>query len=149
MCCALFEKAIQTTWWRKNGYVKFCTAGWLNSENPIQIQLKNSLNMYCRRSWGQSTHWKIQTIEQRRGRNGEEEGWGKTFLCPRDQECDINDMTINKYDITWRRHLELKIQIRTLDSVFLASFHVTVFINYVRLNCCIKFYMGTYYSIMN
>ena len=23
-CCALFEKAIQTTWWRKNGYVKFC-----------------------------------------------------------------------------------------------------------------------------
>ena len=23
MCCALFEKTIQTTWWRKNCYVKF------------------------------------------------------------------------------------------------------------------------------
>ena len=52
-------------------------AGLLNSENPIQIQLKHSWNMYCRRRWGQLTAWKIQTIEQGRGRNGEEEGWWK------------------------------------------------------------------------
>ena len=30
-------------------------AGLLNSENPIQIQLKHSRNMYCRRRWGQLT----------------------------------------------------------------------------------------------
>ena len=52
-------------------------AGLLNSKNPIQIQQKHSLDMYCRRRWGQSTAWEIQTIEQGRGRNGEEEGWGK------------------------------------------------------------------------
>ena len=27
--------------------------------------------------------------------------------------------------------------------MFLASFHITVFINYVRLNCRIKFYLKT------
>ena len=75
-------------------------AGLLNSENPIQIQLKHSRNMYCRRRWGQLTAWKIQTIEQGRGRNGEEEGWGKIFVCQRDQERDILYTTINKYDIT-------------------------------------------------
>ena len=71
-------------------------AGLLNSENPIQIQLKHSLKMYCRRRWGQLTAWKIQTIEQGRGRNGEEEGWGKIFVCQRDQERDIHYTTINK-----------------------------------------------------
>ena len=53
-------------------------AGLLNSENPkSKYKLKLSLNMYCRRRWGQSTAWKIQTIEQGRGRNGKEEGWWK------------------------------------------------------------------------
>ena len=65
------------------------------------------------------------------------------FVCQRDQERDIHYMTINKYDITSRRRLEFKIQISTLDSMFLASFHITVLINYVRLNCRIKFYLKT------
>ena len=34
-----------------------------------------------------------------------------------------------KYDITQRCCLEFKIQISTLDPMFLASFHITVFIN--------------------
>ena len=67
----------------------------------------------------------------------------KKFVCQRDQERDIHYMTINDYDITSRRHLEFKIQISTLDSTFLASFHVTVLINYLRLNCRIKFYLKT------
>ena len=67
----------------------------------------------------------------------------KIFVCQRDQEHDIHPMTINKYDITLRRHLEFKIQISTLDSLFLPSFHVTLLVNYVRLNCRIKFYLKT------
>ena len=39
-------------------------------------------------------------------------------------------MTINKYNITYRRHLEFKIQISTLNSMFLASFHITVLVKY-------------------
>ena len=39
MWCALFEKAIQTTWWRKKWLCEILhIAGLLNSENPIQIQ---------------------------------------------------------------------------------------------------------------
>ena len=67
----------------------------------------------------------------------------KIFVCQRDQEHDILSMTINKYDITLRRHLEFKIQISTLDSLFLPSFHVTLLVNYVRLNCRVKFYLKT------
>ena len=45
--------------------------------------------------------------------------------------------------MTLRRHLEFKIQISTLDFLFLASFHVTELVNHVRLNCRIKFYLKT------
>ena len=45
-----------------------------------KYKLKLSLNMYCQWRWRQSTAWKIQTMEQGRGRNGEEEGWWKN-LC--------------------------------------------------------------------
>ena len=72
----------------------------------------------------------------------------KIFVCQRDQERDIHYTTINEYDITLRRHLEFKIQISTLDSMFLASFHITVLITYVRLNCCIKFYLKTNNAFM-
>ena len=125
-------------------------ASLFNSKNPIQIQLKHSLNMYmyCWQRWEQSTVLEIQTIEQGRGRNGEDEGWGKIFVCQQDQECDSHYTTINKYDITQRRRLEFKIQISTLDPMFLASFHITVFINYVRLNCRINFYLKTNNAFM-
>ena len=55
----------------------------------------------------------------------------KFFVCQQDQERDILYTMFNKYGITLRRHLEFKTQISTLDSMFLASFHITVFINYV------------------
>ena len=42
----------------------------------------------------------------------------------------------------------MKIQISTLDSTFLASFHITVLINCARLNCCIKFYLKTNNTFM-
>ena len=63
----------------------------------------------------------------------------KFFVRQRDQEHNIHYTTINKYDITYRWHLGFKIQISTLDSMFL--FHITVLINYTRLNCRIKFYL--------
>ena len=75
--CSVRKKAIQTTWCRNvkfahSRYIKL----WKSDTNP-NWNFRNSLNMYCRRRWGQSTAWKIQTIEQGRGRNGEEEGWWK------------------------------------------------------------------------
>ena len=72
----------------------------LNSENPIQTQTQTFMK-HCWQRWGQSTAWKIQTIEQGRGRNGGDEGWWKIFVCQQDQECNI-----------------------------LASFYITVLINY-------------------
>ena len=54
----------------------------------------------------------------------------KIVVCQRDQERDIHYMTINKYDISWRRHLEYKIQISTLDSMFPASFQISELLNY-------------------
>ena len=72
----------------------------------------------------------------------------KKFLYQRDYECNIHYTTINKYDITSRHHLEFKIQISTLDSMFLASFHSTVLINNVRLNCRIKIYLKTNNAFM-
>ena len=55
----------------------------LNSENPVQVQTKLSLNVFCWRRWGQSTTWKIHTIEQGRGRNEEEEGRWKICVSMR------------------------------------------------------------------
>ena len=55
--------------------------------------------MYCRRRWGQSTAWKIQTIEQGRGRNGEEEGWWKNF-CVSTRSRTRHPL----YDDQWIRH---------------------------------------------
>ena len=65
--------------------------------------------------------------KKRRRQEWKEDGWWKNFC--------INEIT------NARHHLEFKIQISTLDSMFLASFHSTVLINNVRLNCRIKIYL--------
>ena len=141
MCCALLEKRQykqhDAEMWNLH------IAGILNSEILIQYKLKISLNTYGRRRWGQSTAWKIQTIEQRRGRNGEEEGWWKNF-CVSTRSRTRHPL----YDNQWIWHyLKTPYWIQTSNQhprfYVQASFHVTVLINYVRLNCRIKFYLKT------
>ena len=58
----------------------------------------------------------------------------KIFVCQQDKEGNIHYTTIIRLSIN---------KISTVDSMFLASFHITVLINYVRLNCRIKFYLKT------
>ena len=53
-------------------------AGLLNSENPVQIQTRTFIKHVLPVKVRAINRLKIQTIEQGRGRNGEE-GWGKIF----------------------------------------------------------------------
>ena len=53
-------------------------AGLLNSDNPVQIQTRTFIKHVLPVKVRAINRLKIQTIEQGRGRNGEE-GWGKIF----------------------------------------------------------------------
>ena len=93
MCCALFEKAIQTTWWRKKWPCKILhIAGLLNSENPIQIQtetfIKHVLPAKVRA---------INRLKNTNYRTRKRQEWGggglmKKFLCVN----EIKNAMINK-----------------------------------------------------
>ena len=146
MCCALFEKAIQTTWWRKKWPCKILhIAGLLNSENPIQIQtetfIKHVLLAKVRA---------INCLKNTNHRTRKRQEWGggglimKKFLFVNEikKATSIIRRSLNT-TLPKRRHRESKIPISTLDSIFLTSFHITALINYVRLNCRIRFYLKT------
>ena len=129
MCCALLEKRQykqhDAEMWNLH------IAGILNSENLIQYKLKISLNTYGRRRWGQSTAWKIHTIEQRRGRNGEEEGWWKNF-CVSTRSRTRHPL----YDDQWIRHY-LKTPSWIQNSNQYPRFHVpSLFPHYCTHNLC-------------
>ena len=105
---------------------EFAASAVMNSVlREYKYKLKLFLNMYCRRRWGRSTAWKIQTIKTRKRQE-----WGGGGLMKNFWMSTRSRTRQPLYD-----DLEFKIQISTLDSIFLDSFYITVLINYVRLNC--------------
>ena len=125
-------------------------ASLLNSENPIQMQpetfIKHVLPAKVRA---------INHLKNTNHRTGKRQKWGGGGLMGKNFCVSTRSRTWHLlYDNQWIHYLTmpywiLKIQISSLHSMFLASIHITVLINYIRLNCRIKFYLKTNNAFMH